>query len=375
MLTQFAARNHKRYDTTMADEKVKPEPAKADPAAGQLADQNSKAPADAKATAGAPPAEALADGTVPTVLSAGNGHRSVAKGKASLTGIYRRADIMTTVLTTGGVILALAAILGGYYWFAVRPAANKPATTTTTTELSTEELKKLGSFFEGNSAGGNAQTLTISPSTLFSSRVAISQDLKVIGGLEVSGDTTLAGLTANKTSNLGITNIRGQLTVAGPMSVQSPVTLAAGATVTGNLTTTGTGSFGGVVSAPTVNATTVTVSGTLNIGGHVSISGQTPSATPAGQAGAGASASVEGIDSAGTVTIRTGTGATAGLLVNVTFKSAYPRAPHIVITPIGSGSAALQPYIIKTATGFTIGAVNAPSINNTSYSFEFWVVQ
>lgn len=369
MLAQFAARNHKRYHTDMADEPEKP------------ANPKPQSPATTATTvkpaaSGVPQAEALSDGTVPTVLTTGNGHRPVSKGKTSLSGIYRRADIMTTLYTTGGVIIALAAILGGYYWFVIRTQANKPATTTTkTTELSSEDLKKLGSFFEGNSAGANAQTLTISPSTLFSSRVAISQDLKVIGGLEVSGDTTLAGLTANKTSNLGVTNVRGQLTVAGPVSIQSPATLGAGATITGNLTTTGTGSFGGVVSAPTINASTMTVTGTLNLGGHISISGQTPSVSAAAQAGTGASASVEGIDSAGTLTIKTGPGASSGLLVNLIFRSAYPRAPHIVITPIGSGSAALQPYIIKTATGFTIGAVTAPSINSTSYSFEYWVVQ
>src|SRR5476649_2772764 len=62
-------------------------------------------------------AEALPDGTIPTVLTPGTAHKKVAKGKASLTNIYRRADIITTLITFAGTAVAAVLILGGYAYF------------------------------------------------------------------------------------------------------------------------------------------------------------------------------------------------------------------------------------------------------------------
>jgi hypothetical protein len=321
-------------------------------------------------------AEPLADGTTPTVLATGQVHRSVPKSKASLTTVYRRADIITTLLTFVGAIVAGGIILGGYAYL-TRAKSAAPTATPKVTKLDKSDLDKLDAFFSGNSAGGSAQVLTISSSSLFKNRVAISSDLKVIGGLQVSGTTALADLTVDKTSTLGITNIRGSLTVAGPFNAQSPAILSAGATINGNLAATGNASFGGSISAGTLNVRDLTVTGNFNLSGHLNISGQNPSAAPA--SAFVSSASVSGTDAAGTVTITmppVSSQAFGGLLVTVTFRAAYPRAPTVVITPSGRGSALFQPYILKTATNFTIGAATIPSNGNaTSYSFDYWVAQ
>jgi hypothetical protein len=368
----------------MADEKepAPPEqagsnisPAPAD-VAGPPPNENGTPAAPPPETIPTKPADPLPDGTVPTVLAPGTAHKKVPKGKASLTNIYRRADILTTLITFGGTAVAAVVILGGYAYFT---RAKTPAPAPKITTLNQADLSKLNSFFNGNSAGNSAQVLTISSSSLFNNRVAIGSDLKVVGGVGVSGTTSLADLTVDKTSTLGVTAVRGSLSVAGPLSLQSPAVFSAGATDTGNLTVSGNGSFGGSLSAGTLNIRDLTVTGTLNLAGHISVAGATPTVSPGSESGAGATADIEGNDASGTVTINTGTipshiGNQGGLLVTINFGAAYPRAPHIIISSDGQNGASVLPYVLKAATNFTIGAVN-DAHSGTSYSFDYWVTQ
>ena len=73
----------------------------------------------------------------------------------------------------------------------------------------------------------------------------------------------------------------------------------------------------------------------------------------------------------GTVTPTIGTG---GLLVTVTFHTPYAKVPRVILTPVGQGSGRLQWYVQKTANTFIIGTVNNPT-SDTSYTFDYWVVQ
>lgn len=320
--------------------------------------------------------EPLSDGTTPTVLKAGQAAKPTLKGKAGITSIYRRADIMTTLLTFAGAVVAAVIVLGGYAYFTRNQ--NKTPTPTKVTTLDKSELEKLGAFFEGNTAGSSSEVLTISSSSLFKNRVAISSDAKITGGLQVTGGTALGDLTVDKTSTLSITNIRGQLTVSGPANFQSPAILSGGATVNGNLAVSGNGSFGGSLSASTINVSTLSVSGTLNLNGHLNIGGQTPTVAPDQAAGTGATANISGNDAGGTVSVNTGTGTAnsslGGSLIKVTFRNKYPTAPTIIISPNGRGAALLSPYVIKTADWFIVG-ISLDATPSSSYSFDYWVVQ
>lgn len=283
----------------------------------------------------------------------------------------------TTLLTFLGAIIAAGAILGAYAYLTRN--TSKPSSPAKVTTLDKAELDKLDAFFSGNSAGKASEVLTISSSSLFQNRVAMASDLKVVGGIQVSGPTALGDLTVDKTATLGVTNIRGQLTVAGPVNLQSPAILGAGATISGNLAVSGNGSFGGSLSAGVINARDVSVSGTLSLGGHLAITGQNPSVSPGSEAGSGASATVDGNDSSGTVTINTGTvgfqpQSVGGLLATVTFRAAYPRVPRIIISPVGQNAGTLDYYVIKTANNFIIGT-GSDAKSNTSYTFDYWVVQ
>lgn len=363
----------------MADE---PTPPAAAPASEPVPDHPAAAenpPAgDHPITSAEAQATPLTDGTVPTVLKTGDTNHSTANTAAKeygkLSSVYRRADIFTTLITFAGAAVTAVLILGTYAYL----TRSKPVAIPKTTKLEQAELDKLKAFFEGNSAGTPAEILTITSSALFKNRVALGADLKVVGGTQVTGPTALADLTVDKTSTLGVTNIRGQLAVSGPTVLQSPATITGGLTVNGNVTSSANGSFGGSLSAGILNVRDLSVSGSLNLNGHLNVGGQTPSASAAAGAGSGASASVDGNDSAGTATITTGSVPSnsdlGGSLVTITFRAPYARAPHIVITPNGRGAATLQPYIIKTATNFTISASVDPQ-SSTAYSFDYWVVQ
>jgi hypothetical protein len=342
--------------------------------------KNADKPADGAAAAPAADAHVqatpLSDGTTPTVLTPGSVHRPVAKGKASLTNVYRRADVMTTLFTFAGAVVAGALIIGGY-WFVTKQKAAKPASTPKVTTLDQSEIDKLGKFFDGNAVGDSAQVLTVTSSSFFKNRVAIGSDLKVVGGTEVTGTTGLSDLRVDKTATLAITNIRGQLTVAGPSTYTGPAIYNGGATYNGNLTTSGNGSFGGSVSAGSVSVRDLTVSSQLNINGHLNVGGSNPSASAV--SGVSTGATVSGNDSAGTVsvTVAPGSGAAGGAqLVTVNFRNGFPVVPIVNITPVGRASAIIMPFVNASANGFTISAAVLPATaTSTTYNFNYWVVQ
>lgn len=314
------------------------------------------------------PAEPLSDGTVPTVLTPGQTHHSVTKGKTSLNTIYRKADVLTSVLTFGIAVVASALVIGGYIFFT---GGQKKATPPPkVTSLNSSDLKSLNDFFNGNSSGtGSGQVITISSPTEFTQRVGVASDLAVTGGLSVTGPTALGTLTVDQQTNLGVTDVRGSLVVSGPVNLQSPTTLGGGGTVTGNLAVSGNGSFGGSVSAGVINVANLSVSGTLSLDGHLSIGGHSPSASsPIG------TATVQGDDSAGSVSVSATSSTHTNPLVTINFSSGYQSVPIVIITPIGQSSAQLEPYVEATANNFSINAATG-SIIAGSYAFNFWVVQ
>jgi hypothetical protein len=86
--------------------------------------------------------------------------------------------------------------------------------------------------------------------------------------------------------------------------------------------------------------------------------------------GSAGTVSINGTDTAGTININFGFGASAGVLANVAFVNAFNKTPHIVITPIGSNCAALSYYVNRTTGGFSIGSASAgPS--GVSCAFDY----
>lgn len=122
----------------------------------------------------------------------------------------------------------------------------------------------------------------------------------------------------------------------------------------------------------------LSVGGDLTVGGHVITAGSTPSIAAQAAACTSPTVSISGTDTAGSVTITTGTGCAApGDLVTTTFASAFAVAPRVVLTPANGNSAALNAYIDDaslTTGSFRIGVVNVPS-DATMYKWNYYALQ
>lgn len=120
-----------------------------------------------------------------------------------------------------------------------------------------------------------------------------------------------------------------------------------------------------------------TINGTLTVNGHIITANASGTTTIA--AGAAActtpTVSVAGNDTAGTITITTGTGcAAAGIMGTVTFSSAYATSPRISLTPGNANASGLQYYRGVSANTFTLETSITPA-NTTTYIYDYQVLQ
>jgi hypothetical protein len=130
----------------------------------------------------------------------------------------------------------------------------------------------------------------------------------------------------------------------------------------------------------TVSGTTIVQDITVN--GKIITAGNTPTATLGASTtvGQGGSVTIEGNDTAGSISYTAGTinlpsyNLSSGGQVGVVFDEAFITAPRIVLTPKDSASADIRYYVETTTTGFVIHFTNAPSAS-TQYSFNYIVIQ
>jgi hypothetical protein len=91
--------------------------------------------------------------------------------------------------------------------------------------------------------------------------------------------------------------------------------------------------------------------------GHLVPTGSAPTVAAQAAAGTSPTATVSGRDTAGTITLTSGTGTPAtGNQVILTFNQAFATAPVVVLAPGSAALAALHPYVAaSTTTTFTVG--------------------
>lgn len=238
--------------------------------------------------------------------------------------------------------------------------------------LSESALSNLSA--NNTTVGDTKQTLTIASNSIFNGRVLIRDNLDVAGTIRVGGSLSLTGITVANTSNFENVNIANALNVAGSTAVQGSLT------VNGILSAAGGASFGGPVTAPTFNVNALTLNQDLTLNRHIASGGGTPNFSMAGTSanGTGGTFTGNGTDIAGTIDIKIGTGASCNaggtLLGSVTFATPYSSSPRVVITPVGAGVGAMNYYITRSGTGFSIGCTSGvtPSSN---FSFDYIVIQ
>jgi len=164
---------------------------------------------------------------------------------------------------------------------------------------------------------------------------------------------------------------------------------------TDNLSVTGTAQFAdlNVSGAATLTSLTVTGSATIHgkltvldsiettsitVNGHIISGGSAPTIVAGTTACTAPAVSVAGTDTAGTITVTTGTAcAGAGKLATVTFANAFGAAPRVTLTPASSLAAGLTTYIdndTTSTTAFDLSTNTAPA-NSTTYKWYYQVIQ
>jgi hypothetical protein len=124
---------------------------------------------------------------------------------------------------------------------------------------------------------------------------------------------------------------------------------------------------------------TIVQAGTaLFLGPNVGSTGAAPTVAPGAAAGVGATATVDGNDTAGRIDLTTGIGSTAGDYVDVTFASAFTSTPKSIL--VGGANVNVPndilPYVDAasvTTTGFSISTPE-PGVDSTLFQFYYIVV-
>lgn len=231
--------------------------------------------------------------------------------------------------------------------------------------LTAEQLSQLSS--SGTVIGDPKQTLDIQSNTVLEGQLLIRKDADIAGSLKVGGGLSLASITVGGQGSFG------QLQVNGTLSVLGNTALAGLLSVQKNLNVAGAGSFGGNLSANQLSVSTLQLAGDLQVNRHITLGGSVPGKASGAALGSGGTASINGSDTAGTITINTGSSAAAGNLVTINFTAKFNSTPHVVVTPVGSAAAGLQYYLSRTTTGFTLSTLNAPA-SGSSFSFDYIVI-
>lgn len=142
-------------------------------------------------------------------------------------------------------------------------------------------------------------------------------------------------------------------------------------------TSAGTAFFTADSTNSKVTVTNLVITASLTVNGHI-ISGNSSGTTTVAAGSAACSSptvSIAGNDTAGVITVTTGTACAAGgTLATVSFANSYTSAPPVVITPQDSTSAALQTYATQGTATFVLGT-NTTATATTTYKYNYLVVQ
>lgn len=200
------------------------------------------------------------------------------------------------------------------------------------------------------------------------------------GGASATESTTLLAQSSSIGADYSPTNIVLRWASPSPGSVYAEIDLSNSTTV-GDLTLDGVNTqydcfMGNTAGAITLLNGAATFGGSI-LGTHIESHGPTPSVLAGAGSGSGASASItsDSDDNSGIITIATGTGASTGALVSLTFGIPWggEHTPHIVFTR-GDANIIGQFYVSSISrTNFTISSSVAPS-DAQSYIFYFIVL-
>ena len=232
-------------------------------------------------------------------------------------------------------------------------------------DLTSEQLAQL----QGNTTivGDSSQILYIQSNTVLEGQLLVRKDLEVAGSIKVGGGLALSSVTVGGQGNFG------QLQINGVLSVSGDTTFSGQLSVQENLNVAGSGSFGGNLTANQLTISTLKLNGDLQVNRHITVGGSLPSKSNGSALGSGGTVSVNGSDTAGTVTINTGSGPPSGCFVTISFANKFGSTPHIIISPSNSNAAGLNFYTNRSGSGFSVCTTSNPTASKT-YLFDYFVV-
>ncbi len=264
--------------------------------------------------------------------------------------VYLLAFIL--VLIVAGIIVFVAINSG-------RDSEN--VAVVSTQELTQETIDRLRNT--DATIGDAQQILSIESNAVFAGKVLIRDSLELAGTLTIGGELNAPSIAVGGVSQFDQLQANS-IAISGDTAIQGATTIQ------NNLTVSGSGTFGGPLSAPQLSIDTLQLNNDLQLNRHIDAGGATPGRTNGAALGSGGTSSVNGTDTAGTVTVNTGGSPSAGCFITVTFAQAFNATPHVVITPVGSDAAQLSYYISRNTAGFSVCTASTPAAGRT-YIFDY----
>jgi cytoskeletal protein CcmA (bactofilin family) len=283
------------------------------------------------------------------------------KPKRNLVELIQHANIYLILF----VILVALVLAGGVVLYLRDRQAAKSAANINSQSLTLENLDQLANT--GVSVGDPKQILTVQSNAIFSGKLLVRSDLEVAGKLLVGSSLSLTGVTVSGNSIFDDVQVSKSLSVNGNAAIQGRLTA-------GSLATNSNASFGGTVTAGSLVTNRLTLNGDLVLTRHIAIGGATPSRSNGSALGGGGTSSVSGSDSAGTITINTGSSPSAGCFITVVFAKRYNSVPRVMITPVGSTAASVNPYVSRSTASFSVCGVNAAG-SSRSFGYDYFIVE
>lgn len=258
-------------------------------------------------------------------------------------------------------------VAGVVVFFSYNYSKKKSGTeaTISATSLSEDTLNQLAN--SDASVGTSSQVLNVQSSAVFAGKILARSDLEVAGSLQLGGDLNLPNINVTDAATLGQVDISKNLSVTGNVAVQGLQTISQ------SLQVGGSGTFNGALSAPQITTNNFQLNGDLVLTRHFTAGGGTPARSSGTAVGSGGTASISGSDTAGSISVNTGSGPSAGCFITITFVTKYNATPHVIVTPVGAAAGGIEFYITRSTSGFSVCSSNAAPANS-GFGFDYFVV-